>query len=153
MNRQSRFDAGYRMLGAGAQGWPREMVWRFRIKNMTLLRLQRTNINQRALKWRTFLHWSWASLVAQLFTCNMGDLGLIPGLGRSPGKGKGYPLQYSGLENSIDSTVHRVAKSRRRLRDFHFTSTSIISSRQNYWHQPQICKVTYLLILSANCVW
>ena len=33
---------------------------------------------------------------------NVGDLGSIPGLGRSPGKGKGYPLQYSGLENSMD---------------------------------------------------
>ena len=36
----------------------------------------------------------------------MGDLGLIPGLGRSPGEGKGYPLQYSGLENAMDSVVH-----------------------------------------------
>ena len=36
-------------------------------------------------------------------TCNVGDLGLIPGLGISPGEGKGYPLQYSGLENSMDS--------------------------------------------------
>ena len=36
-------------------------------------------------------------------TCNVGDLGSIPGLGRSPGEGKGYPLQYSGLENSMDS--------------------------------------------------
>ena len=34
--------------------------------------------------------------------CNVGDLGSIPGLGRSPGEGKGYPLQYSGLENSMD---------------------------------------------------
>ena len=34
--------------------------------------------------------------------CNVGDLGLVPGLGRSPGEGKGYPLQYSGLENSMD---------------------------------------------------
>ena len=34
-------------------------------------------------------------------TCNAGDLGLIPGLGRSPGEGKGCPLQYSGLENSM----------------------------------------------------
>ena len=34
--------------------------------------------------------------------CNVGDLGLIPGLGRSPGEGKGYPLQFSGLENSMD---------------------------------------------------
>ena len=35
-------------------------------------------------------------------TCSVGDLGLIPGLGRSPGEGKGYPLQYPGLENSMD---------------------------------------------------
>ena len=40
------------------------------------------------------------------FTCNAGDLGSIPGLGRSPGEGKGYPLQYSGLENSMDCMVH-----------------------------------------------
>ena len=44
-------------------------------------------------------------------TCNLGDLGLIPGLGRSPGEWKGYPLQYSGLENSTDSIVHGVAES------------------------------------------
>jgi len=47
--------------------------------------------------------------VAQLvkeFACNAGDLGLIPGLGRSPGEGKGYTLQYSGLENSMDCIVH-----------------------------------------------
>ena len=55
-------------------------------------------------------------------TCNAGDLGSIPGLGRSSGEGKGYPLQYSGLENSMDSIciVHGVAKSRTRLSDFHF---------------------------------
>ena len=43
--------------------------------------------------------------------CNAGDLGSIPGLGRSPGKGKGYPLQYSGLENSMDCIDLGVAKS------------------------------------------
>ena len=43
--------------------------------------------------------------------CNVGDLGSIPGLGRSPGEGKGYLFQYSGLENSMDFTVHGVAKS------------------------------------------
>ena len=43
--------------------------------------------------------------------CNEGDLGLIPGLGRSPGGGKGYPLQDSGLENSTDCIVHGVAES------------------------------------------
>ena len=52
--------------------------------------------------------------------CNVEDLGSIPGLGRSPGEGKGYPLQYSGLENSIDCIVHGVGKSRTRLSDFYF---------------------------------
>ena len=52
--------------------------------------------------------------------CNAGDLGLIPGLGRSPGEGKGYPLQYSSLENSMDCTVHGVAKSQTQMSDFHF---------------------------------
>ena len=42
--------------------------------------------------------------------CNVGDLDLIPGLGRSPGEGNGYPLQYSGLENSMDCIVHGVTK-------------------------------------------
>ena len=53
-------------------------------------------------------------------TCNAGDLGLTPGFGRSPGEGKGYPLQYSGLENSMDCIVHGVAKSQTQLSDFHF---------------------------------
>ena len=43
--------------------------------------------------------------------CNAGDLGSIPGLGMSPGEGKRYPLQYSGLENSTDCIVHGVVKS------------------------------------------
>ena len=48
-------------------------------------------------------------------TCNAGDLGLIPGLGRSPGEGKGYLLQYFSLE-----TVHGVTKNQTRLGDVHF---------------------------------
>ena len=52
----------------------------------------------------------------------MGDLGSIPGLGRSLGEGSGYTLEYSGLENSMDCIVHGVAKSWTRLSDFHFTS-------------------------------
>ena len=44
-------------------------------------------------------------------SCNVGDMGSIPGLGISSGEGKGYPLQYSDLENSMDYTVHGVAKS------------------------------------------
>ena len=55
-------------------------------------------------------------------TCKAGNLGLIPGLGKTPKEGKGYPLQYSGLENSTDCIVHGVAKSWTRLGDFHFTS-------------------------------
>ena len=53
--------------------------------------------------------------------CNVGDLISIIGLGRSPGEGKGYPLQYSGLENSMNCVVPGVAKSQTRLSDFHFT--------------------------------
>ena len=53
-------------------------------------------------------------------TCNAGDLALIPGLGRSPGEGKGYPLQYSGLQNSMDWIVHGVTKSWTRLINLHF---------------------------------
>ena len=64
-----------------------------------------------------------------------GDLDLIPGLGGSPGEGMGYPLQYSGLENSMDrgtwwATVHGVAKSRTRLSDFHFTSLHPVNNSQ-----------------------
>ena len=56
--------------------------------------------------------------------CIAGDLGPIPGLGRSPGEGKGYPPQYSGPENSMDCMVHGVTKSWTRLSDFHFTDGS-----------------------------
>ena len=51
--------------------------------------------------------------------CNVGDLGSISELGRSPGEGKGYPLQYSDLENSMDYS-HGIAKSQTRLSDFYF---------------------------------
>ena len=52
--------------------------------------------------------------------CNVGDLGSISGLGRSSGEEKGYPLQYSGLENSVDCIVLGVAKSGTLLSNFHF---------------------------------
>ena len=48
-------------------------------------------------------------------TCSVGDLGLVPR------EGKGYPLQYSGLENSTDCITHGVARSRTQLNDFHFS--------------------------------
>ena len=52
----------------------------------------------------------------------MGDLGLIPGLARSPREGKGYLFQYSGLKNSMDCIVQGVTKNWTRLSDFHFLS-------------------------------
>ena len=55
----------------------------------------------------------------------VGDSGLIPGSGRFPGEGKGYPLQYSGLENAMDCIVHGVAKSQTRLSDFHLNFTRL----------------------------
>ena len=60
------------------------------------------------------------SSVGKESTCNVGDLGSILGLGRSAGERKGYPLQYSGLENSMDFIVHAVTKSWTQLSDFHF---------------------------------
>ena len=66
----------------------------------------------------------WASLVAQVeeSVSSVGDLGPIPGLGRSPEEGNGYPLQYSCLENSMDrgawqATLRGLTKSKRRLND------------------------------------
>ena len=65
-------------------------------------------------------------------TCNAGDLSQIPRLRRSPGEGKGYPLEYSGLENSMDCIVHGVAQSdmteatwQQQKSDFHFTSLHV----------------------------
>ena len=57
-------------------------------------------------------------------TGDTGDVGLIPGLGRSPGEGKGYPLEYSGLENSMDCIVHGVAKSWATFISLHLHITS-----------------------------
>ena len=62
-----------------------------------------------------------ASLVAEMVkNLPVGDLGLIPGFGRSPGEEKGNLLQYSGLEISMDCIAHEVAKSRTSLSDCHF---------------------------------
>ena len=69
-------------------------------------------------------------------TCNVGDLGSILGLGRCPGEGNGFPLQYSGLENPMDrgakkAMVHGVAKSRTWLNDFHFSLREYKHSNHN----------------------
>ena len=69
------------------------------------------------------------SLDGKEFACNEGDLGLIPGLGRSLGEGNSYPLQYSGLKNSMDrgtwwATVYGVTKGQTRLSDYCFSLES-----------------------------
>ena len=72
--------------------------------------------------WVRKIRWRWDRLPTPVFlgflccsvgkesACNAGDLGSIPGLGRSPGEGKGYPLQYSGLENSMDCIIQGAAR-------------------------------------------
>ena len=75
-------------------------------------------------------------------TCDAGDLGSIPGLGRSSGEGKGYLLQYSGLENSMDCVVHG-SESWTQLSDFHFHNVS--SLRTTLSGRP-------LLLHSAWCL-
>ena len=64
---------------------------------------------------------------------NVGDLGSIPGLGRSLGEGEGYSLQWSGLENSMDCIVHGVTKSRTRLSSFHFHFSTLIWIMWSLW--------------------
>ena len=66
--------------------------------------------------------------------CNVGDPGSIPGSGRSPGEQKGYPLQYSGLENSTDCVVLGVAKSQTRLSNFHLHLTCLWQVCGNKWY-------------------
>ena len=58
---------------------------------------------------------------------NEGDLGLIPRFRKSPGERSSYPLQYSGLENTMDCIVHEVVKSQTQLSDFHFTLLHFLS--------------------------
>ena len=81
------------------------------------------------------------SSVGKESTYNAGDPGLIPELGRSPGEGKGYLLQYSGLENSMDCIVHGVTKSRTQLSDFHLpllllSECKLPCQRAGFWIPP-----------------
>ena len=81
------------------------------------------------------------SSVGKESACSAGDPGSIPGLGRASGEGKGYPLQCSGLENSMDCIVHGVAKSQTRLSDFHFIITP---SRHYHNEKPSFPLVSSL---------
>ena len=64
------------------------------------------------------------------FASSVGELGSSPGLGKSPREGKGYPLQYSGLENSLDGVIYRVTKDKTRLSTFHFQRMMTVSRKQ-----------------------
>ena len=79
----------------------------------------------------------------------MGDLGSIPGLGRSPGEGNGYPLQCTGLENSVDCIVHGVAKSGTRLSDF-FQKVQFIVNKNK---QIIIIMATVFIFISGYSEW
>ena len=79
-----------------------------------LKRLSSSSSSSKALM--DFFH----SSVGKESCCNAGDLSSIPGLGRSPGEGNSYPLQYSGLENSLVCIAQGVAKSWTQLNEFHF---------------------------------
>ena len=68
--------------------------------------------------------------------CSSGDLGSIPGLGRSPGEGNGYPLQYSGPRNPMDCIVYGVAKSWTQLSNFHFPRSTCTYRLLHYQHLP-----------------
>ena len=81
------------------------------------------------------------SSIGKESACNTGDLDLILGLGRFPGEGKGYALQYSGLENSKDAIVPGVTKSWTRLSCFHFLS----ATEHSFLYYE---KVLYILLLS-----
>ena len=79
------------------------------------------------------------SSVGKESASSAGDLGLIPGLGRSPGEGKGHPLQYSGLENSMDCIIHGVAKSWTRLTTFTFCLFSSVQFSPVAQLCPTLC--------------
>ena len=61
--------------------------------------------------------------------CNVGDLGWVPGLGRSPGEGKGYSLWYSGLENSMDYIVHGGRKELDTTEQFSFFTSLLLRKK------------------------
>ena len=94
---------------------------------------------------------------------NMGDLGLMPGLRRFPGEGKGYSLHNPGLENSMDYIIHGVAKSQTRLSDFHFhffivsqlhVNPSILFSPQLLeWSSSKVSQIDIMTkwLLSQGC--
>ena len=80
--------------------------------------------------------------------CDTGDPSSIPGLGRSAGEGEGCPLQYSGLENSMDYAIHGVAKS---LSDFHFLGE--VRRRGGACWKEYLCVCVCVCGFPRQCEW
>ena len=92
------------------------------------------------------------------YTCNGGDLRLIPELGWSPGEGKGCPLQYSGLENTVDCIVHGVTKNHTQLSDFHWQIKGLQPCTENIQWQEHMqrswCGIRIESSTETNsCLW
>ena len=89
-------------------------------------------------------------ILCKITSCNAGDLDLIPGLGGSLGEGKGYPLQHSGLENSMDFMVHGVTKSWTWQNNFHlknWMNTLVQSCRKSSSFQYRTGKRTACILI------
>ena len=88
-------------------------------------------------------------------TCNVGDMGSIPRMERSSGEGKGYPLQYSGLENSMKCIVHGVSKRQTWLRNFHFQVYNLVLLTivtMLYFRSPEAIHLTGESLYFDQCI-
>ena len=103
------------------------------------------------LKWSFLLYLGFpGGSAGKESACSAENLGLIPGLGRSPRKGNGYPLQYSGLENSMDSIVHGVTKNRTGLRlSLHFLLQ--LMNLDNFEMSITWCNWFFLFVVLSAC--
>ena len=88
-------------------------------------------------------------------TCSAGDTSSIPGSGRSTGEGIGYPLQYSGLENSMDYVVHGVRKTWTQLSDFHFRvlNFKLYRSIAGILERTQLSSVWFSHSVMSDSLW
>ena len=128
--------------GESNRMWPRTLIAQL-VKKLPAVQENRLDSWVRKIRWRrdrlptpVFLGFPCGS-VSKESAWNTRDLGSIPGLGRSPGEGKGYPLQYSGLENSMDYTVHGVAKSRTQLSGHDWATFTFPRIRiEIHWSNP-----------------
>ena len=83
-------------------------------------------------------------------TCNVRDLGSIPGLGRSPGEGNSYPLQCAGLENPMDCIDHGVAKNQTQLSNFHFHYLTLEYKCFHNVSQRERCQEHFSMMLGGG---